>query len=335
MDFLGLLSPKAESHLEAMAQKAHRLTIRHFGRTMQLFTPLYLSNYCSNHCVYCSFSAKHDYGRKKLTLEQVEAEAESIAATGLKHILILTGESPVHSPVSYIVDCVQVLRRYFDSIGVEIYPLTAEDYSRLVDSGVDGLTVFQEVYNEEIYSLLHPRGPKRNYRFRLDTPERGCRAGMRSVNIGALLGLEDWRREAFFTGLHADYLQNNYLDTEISVSIPRIRPNVGGFTPKYDVQDRDLVQIILALRLFIPRAGITLSTREKVDLRDNLVRLGITKMSAGVSTEVGGHSESSPGTGQFEISDPRSVPEIREMLLRTGYQPVFKDWEALDGVTNL
>jgi len=331
MEYLTLLSPRASNYLEKMARKAHRLTIQHFGRTMQLFTPMYLSNFCSNHCVYCSFSARHNYMRKKLTLEQVDAEAKYIAATGLKHILILTGESPKHSPVSYIEDCVKVLKRHFDSIAIEIYPLEMEDYNRLVDAGVDGLTVFQEVYNEETYQPLHPRGPKKNYRFRLDTPERGCRAGMRNVNIGALLGLENWRQEAFFTGLHADYLQDKYLDTEISVSIPRIRPNVGGFTPKYDVQDRHLVQVILALRLFMPRCGITLSTRESPDLRDNLVPLGITKMSAGVSTEVGGHTEDSSGTGQFEISDQRSVPEIKEMLLSKGYQPVCKNWEPLDG----
>ncbi len=334
-DFLALLSPKASSYLEEMAQRAHRLTIQHFGRTVLLFTPLYLSNFCSNHCVYCSFSARHHLLRKKLTLPQVEEEAKSIAATGLKHILILTGESTKHSPVSYIEACVQVLKKYFDSISIEIYPLTTEEYGRLVRAGVDGLTIFQEVYNQETYSQLHPRGPKRNYRFRLDAPERGCQARMRSVNIGALLGLEHWRKEAFFTGLHAGYLQNKYLDTEISVSIPRIRPNIGGFSPKYNVQDRDLVQIILALRLFMPRAGITLSTRERLELRDNLVKLGVTKMSAGVSTEVGGHSEESSGTGQFEISDERSVLQVKQALLNMGYQPVLKDWEPLDRVASI
>lgn len=332
MDFLTLLSPQAANYLEAMAQKAHRLTVQHFGRTVLLFTPMYLSNYCGNQCVYCSFSSNHRLVRKKLTLDEVEEEAKSIAATGLRHILILTGESQKHSPVSYIEDCVKVLKKYFDSISIEIYPLTTEDYTRLVKAGVDGLTIYQEVYNEETYDQLHPRGPKKNYRFRLDAPERGCRAKMRGVNIGALLGLEDYRKEAFFTGLHASYLQNKYMDTEISVSIPRIRPNIGGFTPKFSVPDRSLVQIILAFRLFMPRMGITLSTRERAELRNNLVRLGITKMSAGVSTEVGGHTiKNSTGTGQFEISDNRSVAEIKEMLLQMGYQPVFKDWHQLNG----
>ncbi|MBM7855437.1 2-iminoacetate synthase [Desulfohalotomaculum tongense] len=333
MDFLALLSPKAAAYLEPMAQKAHRLTVQHFGHTILLYTPMYLSNYCTNRCVYCSFSADHRVVRKKLTLEQVEKEAQSIAATGLKHILILTGESPEYSPVSYIANCVQVLKEYFHSISIEIYPLSTEDYARLIGAGVDGLTIYQEVYDEETYRQLHPRGPKRNYRFRLDAPERGCQAKMRGVNIGALLGLEDWRKEAFFTGMHANYLQNKYLDTEISVSIPRIRPNAGGFTPRFDVTDRHLVQIILALRLFMPRVGITISTRERAELRNHLVKLGITKMSAGVSTEVGGHynREESSGTGQFEISDQRGVDEIRAMLLEMGYQPVFKDWQSLDG----
>lgn len=332
-DYLALLSPKAGGFLEPMAQRAHRLTVQHFGHTVQLYTPMYLANHCANHCLYCSFSAPNHLSRKKLTLAQVEEEAKAIAATGLKHILILTGESPTHTPVSYIADCVQVLKKYFNSIAIEIYPLTTEDYARLIKAGVDSLTIYQEVYNEEMYQYLHPRGPKKHYRYRLDAPERGCIAKMRSVSIGALLGLENWRKEAFFTGLHADYLQNKYLDIEIGISVPRIRPNVGGFSPKVDVLDRDLVQIILAYRLFMPRASLAISTRERAELRNNLIKLGVTKMSAGVSTEVGGHSEkdSAEGTGQFEISDTRGVDEIRKMLLNQGYQPVFKDWQYIDG----
>ena len=316
-----------------MAQRANKLTLQHFGRTIQLYTPLYLANYCANHCVYCSFAVRNHLPRKKLTLEQVEEEAKAIAATGLRHILILTGESVVHSSVDYIADCVQVLKRHFDSICIEVYPLDTPDYQRLVAAGVDGLTIYQEVYNESTYAELHPRGPKRNYRYRLDAPERGCQAKMRSVGIGALLGLADWRREAFFTGVHADYLQNKYLDTEISVSVPRIRPNVGQFTPQVDVTDRNLVQVVLAYRLFMPRVGINISTRERAELRNNLIKLGITKMSAGVSTEVGGHTDdaNSAGTNQFEISDGRSVAEIKNMLVKSGFQPVFKDWQCIDG----
>ena len=207
LDYLTLLSPQAEICLEEMAQKAHRLTVQHFGRTMLLFTPIYVANHCVNQCLYCGFNVKNKLHRTQLTLEEVAAEAEIIAATGLKHILLLTGESRQHTPVSYIRDCVEVLRRYFTSISIEIYPLTEDEYRELIAAGVDGLTIYQETYDRDTYAYLHPAGPKRDYRFRLDAPERGCRAGMRSVNIGALLGLADWRREAFLTGLHADYLQ--------------------------------------------------------------------------------------------------------------------------------
>ncbi|MCD5407640.1 MAG: 2-iminoacetate synthase ThiH [Desulfotomaculum sp.] len=329
LDYLALLSPKATAFMELIAQKAQQLTVQHFGRTVLLYTPLYLANYCSNHCVYCSFSALNKLPRQKLTLQQVTAEAQAIAATGLRHILILTGESSTHSSTIYIEKCTEVLKKYFNSISIEIHPLDITDYSKLIAAGVDGLTIYQEVYNQAIYQRLHPSGPKKNYHYRLDTPERGCQAKMRAVNIGALLGLADWRKESFFTGLHADYLQNKYLDTEISISVPRIRANLGGFRPEYDVSDRDLVQIILAHRLFMPRAGITVSTRERVELRNNLIKLGVTKMSAGVTTAVGGHAGngSETGTAQFEISDTRGVPEIRAMLLKSGYQPVFKDWQ--------
>lgn len=328
-DFLALLSEKAAPYLERMAQKAQKLTHQHFGRTILLYTPLYLANFCINQCVYCGFNITNDITRRSLSLEDVEREAASIAATGLKHILILTGESRRHSPVSYIKDCVKVLKKYFTAIAIEVYPLETEEYAELVDAGVDGLTLYQEVYHEEMYSRLHLKGPKRDYRYRLDAPERACRAMMRSVNIGALLGLEDWRKEAFMAGLHAGYLQDAYPDVEIGVSLPRIRPHIGQFQPKCRVSDRNLVQIMLALRLFMPRAGITISTRECAEFRDHLVGLGVTKMSAGSSTEVGGHALEEKSESQFSISDGRSVREISEMLCRKGYQPVFKDWQAI------
>ncbi len=328
-DYLALLSPRAEKHLEEMAQKAHRLTVQNFGRVIFLFTPMYLANYCVNQCVYCGFNIHNKLERKKLTLAEVEREAKIIAATGLKHILILTGESRRESPVSYIRECVEVLKKYFTSISIEVYPLEENEYAELVSVGVDGFTMFQEVYNEEAYAQFHPGGPKRNYRFRLEAPERACRAGMRTVNVGALLGLHQWRTEAFLTGLHADYLQNTFPDVEISVSPPRMRPQLGGFPPKVEVGDKNLVQYILAFRLFMPRGGVTISTREPSELRDHLVRLGATKMSAGSSTAVGGHSASCAQTGQFEISDTRSVMEMAKMLYAQDYQPVYKDWQTL------
>ncbi len=329
LEFLMLLSQKASKYLEPMAQKARKLTIQNFGKVIFLYTPMYLANYCVNQCVYCGFNIANKINRKKLTLEEVEKEAQAISSTGLRHILILTGESRRESPVQYIKQCVEVLKKYFRSISIEVYPLEESEYKELIETGVDGFTIYQEVYNEEVYEKLHIKGPKRNYRYRLDAPERACRASMRSVNIGALLGLDDWRKEAFFTGIHADYLQTRYPDTEISISLPRIRPQCGGFTPPYVVEDRDLVQIMLAQRLFMPRAGITISTRESQSIRDNLIGLGVTKMSAGSSTEVGGHTQENKSEGQFDINDRRGVEEIKQRIYEKGYQPVFKDWQAI------
>lgn len=327
-EFERLLSQAAEKSLEEMAQRSREITLKHFGRTIQLYTPIYLSNYCDNSCLYCGFNINNNLERKTLTLEEVEKEAEFIAATGLKHILILTGESRKMSPVQYIKDCVTILKKHFSSISIEVYPLTEAEYSDLVSEGVDGLTIYQEVYDKDIYSKMHPGGPKSDYSFRLDAPERGARAGMRSVNIGTLLGLNDWRKEVFELGLHAKYLQDKFPGVEIGASIPRIRPQVNTFKAEYTVSDENIVQIISALRIFLPRLGISLSTREEGRLRENLIPLGITRMSAGSTTIVGGHTigQSDTGSSQFEISDRRSVGQIKEMLEQKGYQPVFKDW---------
>lgn len=328
-DFLALLSPKASLVLEEMAQAAHRLTLHHFGRTIVLYTPLYLSNYCINRCVYCGFNATHDIQRRKLTLPEVEMEAQAISQTGLQHLLILTGESRQHSPVSYVKECVAVLRKYFSSISIEVYPLHTEEYAELIAAGVDGLTIYQEVYDEKTYGRLHPGGPKRDYRFRLEAPERAGQARIRTINIGALLGLGQWRSEIFLAGMHLAYLQQKFPEIEISISFPRMRPQFGDYRPEFPVSDRDLVQSILALRLFMPRAGITISTRERAELRDNLIQLGVTKMSAGSSTAIGGHTDAKDGVGQFEISDKRSVDEMRKAIANLGYKPVLKDWHDL------
>lgn len=328
-DFLALLSPKAATLLEDIAQAAYSVTLRNFGRTILLYTPLYLANYCVNHCVYCGFNTDNKIERRKLTLPEVELEAQTIAKTGLKHLLILTGESRFYSSVSYIKNCVLILKKYFPSISIEIYPLSTDEYAELVAAGIDGITIYQEVYDKNIYSRVHPQGPKRDYRFRLEAPERAGQAGIRTINIGPLLGLNDWRSEIFFTGIHAFYLQKRFPEIEVSISCPRMRPEYGGYEPEFPVSDRDLVQIILALRLFLPRAGVTISTREKAELRDNLVKLGVTKMSAGSSTVVGGHTDAQDGVGQFEISDHRSVAEVREAISCQGYKPIFKDWHNL------
>ncbi len=328
-DFLAMLSPAAEQKLEEMAQQAHRVTVRNFGRVIYLYTPLYLSNYCSNQCVYCGFNVQNRVQRRTLSVDEVEKEGQIIAETGLRHLLILTGESRVEAPVDYIAACTERLRRYFASISIEIYPLEVDEYKTLISAGVDGLTIYQEVYDPVTYDQVHLKGPKKNYLFRLNAPERACQAGMRTVNLGVLLGLEDWRTEVFALGLHARYLQDKYPETEISVSFPRIRPAAGRFRPRAEVSDRNMVQMITALRLFLPRAGITISTRERAEFRDNLIKLGVTRMSAGSCTEVGGRLDGNGHDGQFDISDTRSVKEMKEAIRKQGYQPVFKDWVAM------
>jgi len=327
-DFLALLSEQAGSWLEEMARQARRLTLQHFGRVVTLYTPLYLANYCENRCLYCSFQSGNRIVRKKLSLEAVEAEGRQIAATGLRHLLLLTGESRRRSPVSYIQDCVKLLGQYFASLSIEIYPLTQEEYALLIGNGVDSLTIYQEVYDRQIYAKLHLSGPKTDYRFRLETPERACRAGIRAVNVGALLGLAPWQKEIFLAGLHAAYLQDCYPGVDVSISLPRLQSFKGDFNCYHPISDQQLVQALLALRLYQPRLGITISTREKAELRDNLVGLGVTKMSAGSSTTVGGRLHEK-GEAQFAIADTRGVAEIAQMLYGKGYQPVFKDWHPL------
>lgn len=326
--FLILLSPKIDNFLEEFACRAHDITIRHFGRTIQLYTPMYLSNFCDNSCLYCGFNKNNKFLRKKLDLDKVREEAKIIAAKGFKHILILTGESKSISPVSYIKDCVDILNEYFSSIAIETYALDDSEYELLINAGVSGLTIYQEVYDQKIYDTVHPEGPKKDYQFRLDAPERAARKKIRAINLGVLLGLADWRKEVFLLGLHAKYLHDNYGDVEISVSLPRLRPHQGEFIPQFQVSDKDLVQIMVALRLFLPYAGITLSTREEAGFRDNLLPLGVTRMSAESSTVVGGHSISSEALElpQFEISDQRNLEEVKRAIIGKGYQPVLKDW---------
>ena len=328
--FLNLLSPLALKYLEPLAQTAHYLTKQYFGKTILLYTPLYLSNYCDNQCLYCGFNTTNNIERKKLSLDEVEREAQFIAKTGLKHILILTGESRKITPMAYLKDCIAVLKKYFSSISMEIYPLEEDEYKELIQKGIDGLTIYQEVYDEDIYKKMHLSGPKTDYSFRLDTPERAAKAGIRTINIGALLGLNQWEKEVFFLGLHAKYLQNKYPGCEISVSIPRIRKQVSSFKEPFMVSDKNIAQMILAIRIFLPRIGISLTTREKAQLRDNIIPLGITKISAGSITSVGGHTLGLPdNTEQFSILDKRNVAEIKKMLLEKGYQPLFKDWVGI------
>ncbi|MGM0502233.1 MAG: 2-iminoacetate synthase ThiH [Bacillota bacterium] len=327
-DFLALLSPQASNYLEEMAVKAHNLTVQNFGKTVTLYAPLYLANYCVNHCAYCGFSEANKIARKKLNAAEIKQEAEAVAKLGIKNLLILTGESRKHTPIAYLKEAVTVLKDYFPSLALEVYPLTVKEYQELIAAGVDALTIYQEVYDRKTYQQVHLAGPKQDYKFRLNAPERGCKAGMRSVNIGALLGLNSWVQESYFAGLHAKYLQDKYLETKINLSVPRLRAQQGGFQPKAEVNDKNLVQIMLAFRLFLPRVGINLSTREDKKLRENMLPLGVTKMSAESSTAVGGYATKQE-TKQFDIADNRKVSEVKEMLANKGYQAVFKSWHRI------
>jgi 2-iminoacetate synthase len=324
-EFPALFTDAADDTLEPIARKAALLTRQHFGNAIILFTPMYISNYCENVCPYCSFACQHNIVRSHLSLPEIEQEAKRISSSGIRHLLVLTGEAPDMVSIDYLEEAVRLLRKYFSSVAIEIYPLTGDGYRRLFAAGADMLTLYQETYNESRYAELHTVGPKADYRFRLDAPERACAAGMRSVTIGALFGLHDWRQEAFATALHAAYLQKKYPAVEVGVSFPRLRPLSGEFAASAPVNDRQFVRILTALRLFLPSAGITISTRESAKLRMSVLPLGVTRMSAGVSTSVGGHG-GSDSTAQFEIADTRDVPTVKTELLAAGFQPVMHDW---------
>ena len=324
--FAALLSPAAEPHLEEMAARALDETRRHFGNSVCLFTPLYVSNYCSNECVYCGFNCRNGIHRATLDLPSVERELDAIAATGLEEVLILTGESRARSGVDYISKCVELASERFATVGVEVYPMNTDEYAVLHRSGADYVTVFQETYDPARYAELHLSGPKRVFSYRFDAQERALRGGMRGVAFGTLLGLrDDFRRDALACGLHAMSIQRRYPHAEISMSLPRLRP-AGGVDNKVGVTESQLLQVSLAYRMFLPFAGQTISTRERPTFRDGIVGLSATKISAGVSVGIGEHSGEARGDGQFVISDPRDVGEITAALRRKGLQPVMNDY---------
>ncbi len=327
--FMSLLSPTAESCLEEMAQHAHLVTTQRFGKTVSLFAPLYVSNFCSNSCAYCGFNSKNPVRRLALTPEQVRDEGEFIHRLGFRNLLLVSGEAPKVASLDYFTRIIGLLRPLFSSIAVEIYPMSAEQYHALIACGVDGLTVFQETYSEELYRRFHPVGKKRNYRWRLETPDRGGEAGFRRIGLGALLGLGDWRVEGFYMGLHAKYLMRKFWKSQVSISFPRLRPAAGSFQPPHPVSDLNFVQLLTALRLFLPDTGFTLSTREPADFRDHLILLGITSMSAGSKTDPGGytHPQSNCAEAQFEIADHRDPETVAKVIRQKGYEPVWKDWD--------
>ena len=333
-DLKALLSPAAEPFLERMAERARIETRKHFGNTVYLFTPLYIANYCENYCVYCGFNCYNHIRRMKLTPEQIEHEMQVIAESGMEEILILTGESRSKSDIKYIGEACKLARKYFRMVGIEIYPVNTEDYRYLHECGVDYVTVFQETYDTDKYETLHLAGHKRVWPYRFEAQERALMGGMRGVACSALLGLSDFRKDALASALHVYYLQRKYPHAEVSLSCPRLRPiiNNGKINP-HDVGERQLCQILCAYRIFLPFAGITVSSRESAAFRNGIVKIAATKISAGVSTGIGDHESkytgkenSDEGDAQFEIADNRSLAQMYRDMKAEGLQPVLNDY---------
>ncbi|WP_103614993.1 2-iminoacetate synthase ThiH [Campylobacter concisus] len=322
-----LLSPATAPFLEQIAQLAQAKTRANFGSNITLFTPLYIANYCDNLCVYCGFNANNKIKRAKLSDEEITRELREISKSGLEEILILTGESETNSSVAYIANACTLAKKFFKVVGVEIYPLNSEDYALLHKSGADYVTVFQETYNPTKYEKIHLGGNKRIFPYRLNAQERALLGGMRGVGFAALLGIDDFRLDAFATALHASLVQKKYPHAEIAFSCPRLRPIINNdrINPR-DVGERELLQVICAYRIFMPTASITISTREKAKFRDNAVKIAANKISAGVKVSIGAHGEEKKGDEQFEISDSRSVDEIKAMIKANGLEPLMSEY---------
>jgi len=328
-DFAALLAPQiSDDQLEELALKAHKLTRQRFGRIILLYAPLYLSNECTNGCKYCGFNADNDLPRRTLTLSEIKQEAQILRDLGFRHMLLLTGEAPKVAGIDYLESAVEVIKPLCGSVSIEVFPMDQKGYARMVKTGVDGLTLYQETYDPDLYRNLHPYGPKSDYNFRLQAPAAAGAAGFRRIGVGALLGLGDCLTDIFCTGLHALYLARRFWRTQITISFPRICPTEGGFEPMSLVSDRQLTQFICACRLLIPDAGLILSTRESETLRNHLLPLGITQMSAGSCTAPGGYSDHSDDGQQFAINDHRSPAEIAELISACGYEAVWKDWDS-------
>jgi len=357
-DFATLISPAAGNHLESLCHRSQALTRQRFGRVIRLFAPLYLSNECINNCAYCGFSRDNPILRVTLSIEDVVREASMLATQGFRNLLLVAGEHPKFVSNGYLRECVNAVRPLMPGISIEVGPMETEDYRPVTHAGAEGLVVYQETYDREIYARMHTAGPKRNFDWRLETPERGYAAGFRRLGIGALFGLADWRSEALSVAAHAQYLLKHCWKAQLTLSLPRLRPCAGAFQPLTRMSDREFVQLIAAFRLFLPDVGLVLSTREPATLRDGLFPLGITHASAGSHTEPGGYTgagqekihhtvrgrivevsqpaipfaatstRATQATGQFDIADERSPGEIAALLKRLGYEPVWKDWDA-------
>jgi len=331
-NFAALLSPAAEEFLRPATAVAGRLTRRHFGRAVQFFVPLYVSNICCNGCVYCGFNCKSKSTvRRALSLDEAEAEAEYLAKQGFSHLLLVASEDLKNTPPLYFAQLAERIRHLFASIHVEIYAVSEPDYRMFVEAGIDGVTMFQETYKRTEYARYHPSGPKADFENRFDAVERAARAGMTFLGLGALLGLTEWRSEVFYLGLHADYLRRSCWRQNVSISFPRMRPADGGEPPPFTVGDRDFVQLMTALRIQFPETCMTISTREPAGFREHLVDIAATKLSAGAKTTPGGYSDATEAGAQFDIADHRSLVELSQVLTKMGYDPVLKDWDRSYG----
>jgi len=326
-DFKALISPAAAPFLEEMAQKSQFLTQQRFGKTIQMYIPMYLSNECQNICTYCGFSLDVAIPRKTLTDAEIHAEARIVKEKGYEHLLLVTGEANKTVGLPYFRNAIGLLKPYFSQISMEVQPLDEDEYRVLVEDGVYAVLVYQETYHKSDYKIHHPKGKKSNFNYRLDTPDRLGRAGVHKIGLGVLFGLEDWRTDTFFCATHLDYLERTYWKTKYAISFPRLRPCAGGMELKSIMSDRDLVQLICAYRLFNQEVELSMSTRESAIFRDNIIKLGVTSISAESKTDPGGYAHPNENLEQFEIDDTRPTNEFAEVIRKAGYEPVFKDWD--------
>lgn len=331
-DFKALISPAAAPYLEQMAQQSHRITQKRFGKTIQLYAPLYLSNECQNICNYCGFSYDNKLRRKTLTAFEILQEAEYLKQQGFEHILLVTGEASKTVGVEYLKNAIRLLRPHFANISIEVQPLEEDEYKILAAEGLYAVLVYQETYHKDNYKLYHLKGKKSNFDYRLDTPDRLGNASIHKIGLGVLIGLEDWRVDNFFTALHVNYLEKHFWQTRYSISFPRLRPATGLIEPKVAITDKELVQLICAWRIFNEEIELSISTRENEIFRDHIIKLGATTMSAGSKTNPGGYTIEEESLEQFEIDDSRSVAEVKQMIEGKGYKAVWKDWEQFTRV---
>jgi 2-iminoacetate synthase len=326
-DFKSLLSPAAKPYLEIMANLSRDITIKRFGKIMQLYIPLYLSNECFNSCIYCGFNFNNKIKRKTLTTDEIKTEILAIKKLGYDHILLVSGEAENLVNIKYFINAIDIIKPYFSNISFEVQPLEQNEYEALHKAGAYAVLIYQETYNPETYKIYHPKGKKSNYNYRLETPDRIGKSKMHKIGLGTLLGLDDWRTNSFFCALHLDYLQKNYWQTKFSISFPRIRPAKGLNFNYQHVSDSDLVQLICAYRLFNNDVELSISTRENSYFRDNVIKLGITSISAESKTNPGGYAVNIDALEQFSIGDHRKTADVCNMIRKQGYEPVWKDWD--------